>query len=176
MSRKIELVASEDEEYRLVVDDAIQTQGFYMLAVSDLAACEIPGCTHENHDNNENTLYDKSHDAFVYTVGQHLKKRPELIVFCGPAPGEPPVSLETLGNRIEAAVSLIKLMVDNWETNPVLPNQYAEDYQGRLYTVFEEDDTQFKDSLMYQCIRYYNHDDFDILVIYPNSQSIRKLH
>ena len=176
MSRKINLVASEDEEYNLIVEEAIETSGVYMIAVSDIAPSETSDPAGEHVPADGSILYDKIQDAFVYTVGHHEKNRPELIVFCGPAPGEPPVRGEVLQERIEAGASLLRLMVENWEANPVLVGQIAEDYQERIYTIFEEDDPAFKDNLMFQCIRYYKHDDFDVLVIYPNPQYSNTIH
>lgn len=152
-----------DEMRRRIAAD-IQQFGVFLFGISE-GACDIcSGARCAAHAGS--ALYRNPDDAFVYTVGQHTRSRPEIVVLVGPTPGEPAADNETVQTEMRGVSLIINHMVKNWDTKPLREHHTLTSATGRSYVVVPTllIPPTAKEVLTAQTTEYYGHERYEILV------------
>lgn len=147
----------------------IKLYGVALRAISDAAPCQSCGDTPcEPHAKG---AFTELEDGFVYSIGHRERNRPDLVVLCGPTPGEPALDQAGLVNRMQEAATLINYLVSRWGEHPVLPGQRCADSDGRVYRVLSSAEvvSAAKDELTVQAGVYYGTEDYELLVLMPET-------
>lgn len=158
-----------DKATRADIKRNIKRCGVSLLAVSDAAPCEACGDTPcETHLKG---AFTEPEDGFVYSIGHRERNRPDLVVLCGPVPGEPAFDQAALVHRMQEAGALINYLVSRWGEHPVKPGQRCADSDGRIYRVFSSPEvvSAAKDELTVQAGVYYGTEDYELLVLMPET-------
>ena len=157
----------------------IKKSGICLFAISDAIECEECGDTPCGA--HAYATYTDLDAGFVYSVGHWERKRPELIVLCGPTPMDAhPMNREALIDTMTEAAHLINHLVENWTDNPVLPGHRCQDANGRVYMV---DDgvhgvALAKKGMTHAATDYYGSEHYALMVLIPLYQTApaNKLH
>lgn len=157
------------DDLRPKIDADINSFGVFLLSVSEGActSCGTVGCI----GHADRVVYHGPEEAFVYTIGQHTRQRPEIVVMCGPMPTEDPCEDALVQVELRGIAMLINHIVKNWETKPLREQQTMASPSGRRYLVLPKElvPKTAKETMTVQAANYYGHDQYDILVAIPTT-------
>lgn len=153
-----------DEQLKQNIQKQIQDHGVAVQAIipAELADKKI----------SKKKRITRADEGYVYSIGQHEKGRPEILIFCGPCPNDKPMNGDELFNNIIEAQKLINHWHQVWESEPYRVKEAFRDEQGRVYMLADHVPAGkhlIKDSA--QLIKsYYGTDDYELFVLIPVSQ------
>jgi hypothetical protein len=152
-----------NEKLLYSIQKAIKSHGVFLMAVTDIGACEC--CDGKNHVQDKDELIEDK--SFVYSIGHREAGRPDILVLTGTFNKDKKVSVETAKSKVLAASSLINSMVDRWNIQAVAEGHTAEDRDGNEYRVVSFEGNAVKEMFTIQASNYYGDLNYHLLVLLP---------
>ena len=169
-----------DISTRTTIAHDIRREGFYMVAVSSAAECEC--CKHEAQEAGKERphVFTKDDDGVVFTIGQHLKGRPELLALVGPTPTEGMLTKKQLTDRIHDAASFLAMVAKEWKNLELRYGLiYSQNKDFGWVMVPEEQDTDGQESAKEIYLNgvsdYYGSDAYSVMVFRPFTEKDNSL-